>query len=334
MSIPRVLEHFTEPWAMQPEKLELLLGVVLRHDAGVRLSAEEIRAAVGARETAAAGPVTQGLIGILPLQGSIFPRANMITDSSGGTSLQRFMSQFRAMMAEPNVKAILIDVDSPGGAVAGVTEAANEIMAARGQKLIVAQSNHMAGSAAYMIAAAADEVVASPSSLLGSIGVFVSHLDRSKANELAGEKVSYITSVEGKVDGNENEPLSDEARAKLQRRVDEQYAVLAKDVARGRSVPVSTVRSTWKADVYTAAEAVRLGLADRVATIEETLRRLGSGAGRRASMRADGVAERLAAGEVWDAELEAWSPAPPAAAIAEDDGEAERRIRRAAATGL
>lgn len=326
MSIPRVMRFvLDEPWAILPGKLEAIVAVVLRHDAGVTLSPEEIRAAMGGPAGEKAGPRMNGVIAVLPLLGSLFPRANMVTEDSGGTSLQRFTAQFRALVQDPAVKAIVLDVDSPGGSIQGATEAATAILAARGSKPIVAVANVLMASAAYHVASAADEIVASPSARLGSIGVFTAHVDRSAALAAAGEKVTMISAGEGKVDGHDAEPLSDETRAKIQRNVDQAYGIMVRDIANGRAVTADVVRGTWKAGIYFGAEAKALGLADRVATMDETLARLASGSGRAASMRGSAT---------WGADAVGEDPAP--APVAEDPapvegdaGEAERRLRAA-----
>lgn len=333
MSIPHVLAMFDEPWAMQPEKLAALYAVVRRHHAGVRLTDEEIRAAIGDRPGSAVGPTTQGFVAVLPLYGSLFPRANLITEQSGGTSLQRFAAQLRGLTQDPGIKAILIDADSPGGSVLGVPEAHAAVAEAAAAKLVVAQINTVAASAAYWIVSAADEIAITPSGLAGSIGAFIAHEDRSKALENEGVKVEYVSAGEGKTDANPHQPLTDEARANLQKRVNEIYGGMVRDISRGRAVSGDAVRSTWKANTYGAAEAVSLGMADRVSTIEATLKRLASGAGRAAAKgpQAEVVSARLdalAAGRVWNAEAEAWEDAPPAPPVAYD-GEAERRLRAA-----
>lgn len=287
MSIPHIVRYVLgNAWAIEPDKMHAILGLVLRHHSGVQLSEDEVRAVVAAapdRPTMASG----GAVGILPLYGTIFPRANMITENSGGTSLQRFGAGFRQLMADPSVKAVVIEADTPGGAFDGGPEMAAEILAARGAKPIVAHVNTKMASLGYLIGAAADEVVVSPSGYVGSIGVFYPHVDRSAAMQAAGEKVTLISAGEGKTDANEFEPLTEEGRAKLQKLVGEAYGMFVAAVTKGRNVSSETVRKGWKANLYGAQEAVALGLADRVATLEDTVARLSSGAGRRSAMRAE-----------------------------------------------
>jgi signal peptide peptidase SppA len=267
------------PWAILPAKLAVILEVAQRHAAGERLTAEEIQAQVNGAQRPP--DRSAGSVAVLPLFGTLIPRANLITESSGGTSAERYGKAFRAALADTNVGAIVLDVDSPGGAVPGIEELSADIFKARGQKPIVAVANHLAASAAYWIATAADELVVSPSAEVGSIGVFAAHEDFSQALEQAGIKVSLIAAGKFKVEGNPYEPLGDEARAAIQSRVDEYYDSFVKAVARNRGVGVSDVREGFgEGRVVGAKEAVKLGMADRIGTLDETIARLARGAPR------------------------------------------------------
>lgn len=271
---------FEMPWALLPAKLAALIEVVERHEAGVRLTAEEVQARIGS--SPAAGQASAGNVAILRLFGTIFPRANLMTETSGATSAERWAAQFRQLVADTNVGAIVIDTDSPGGAVQGVDELSAEIYRARGQKPIVAVANHLAASAAYWIATAADELVVTPSGQVGSIGVFAAHEDVSRAADTAGVKTTLISAGKFKVEANPYEPLTEEARAAIQARVDEYYSMFVRAVARNRGVPVEAVRSGFgEGRVVGAREAVKLGMADRVATLDEVVAGLQRQAARR-----------------------------------------------------
>lgn len=261
------------PWAILPVKLIAVMEVVQRHAAGETLSPDEVRAAIGAARREAA-PST-GAIAVLPLFGVITPRANLMTETSGGVSAERFGAAFKAAMADTNVGAILIDVDSPGGAVPGIEELSTQIFKARGTKPVVAIANHLAASAAYWAATAADELVVTPSGEVGSIGVFSAHEDLSKALETMGVVTTLISAGKYKVEGNPFEPLASEARDAIQLRVDEYYDMFVKAVGRNRGVNASDVRSGFgEGRVVGAKEAVRLGMADRIGTMAETIDRL------------------------------------------------------------
>lgn len=194
---------------------------------------------------------------------------------SGATAMETFRSDVRAAVADPDIATIVLDVDSPGGVVDMIPETAALLRQARAQKPIVAVSNTMAASAAYYLASQADEVVASPSSLTGSIGVYTTHEDWSGAYEQAGVDVSLIKAGRFKAEGTEWQPLTEEARAHIQESVDEAYDMFVKDVARGRGVKASDVRDGFGEGRALRADAAKAaGLVDRIETLDETLARV------------------------------------------------------------
>lgn len=266
-----ILQAFTKsPWAILPDKLAALAEIVERHAKGEKLEAAEIEAQLHGAARPADRRVNS--VAILPLFGTIFPRANLMTQMSGATSAEIFGAQFDALIRDPEVGAIVLDVNSPGGSVYGIQEVAQKIYDARGKKPIVAVSNHLMASAAYWIGSAADEIVISPSGDVGSIGVFAMHQDWSAALDKEGIKVSLISAGKFKVEGNPYEPLGDEARASIQTSVDESYDYFVEAVARHRGVNPAAVRSGFgEGRVVSAREAVKLGMADRIATLEETV---------------------------------------------------------------
>ena len=269
-----ILQAFTEtPWSILPDRLAILEEIVDRHISGEKLDAEEVQARIHGAMPPASRKVAS--VAVLPLFGTIFPRANMMTEVSGATSAETFGQQFSALVNDPEVNAIVLDVNSPGGQVAGVEELSSRIYAARGSKPIVAVANHLMASAAYYIGTAADEVVVTPSGEVGSIGVFSIHSDMSKALEQEGVKVTLISAGKYKVAGNPYEPLSEEAFAAEQSRVNDYYAAFVKSVARNRGVKVSAVKGGFgEGRVVGAQAAVDEGMADRVGTLDETIVRL------------------------------------------------------------
>lgn len=261
----------SECWAM-PVMLAAALKETLPELVGCK--AEDARRRLGVLASAGSGAQPSGSIGVLRIFGMIFPRGGLAS-KLGLATPERVAELFRSLLNNPNVSAIVLDVDSPGGVVAGLTEVTREIYQARGQKRIASVANHLAASAAYWLASAADEFMASPSSELGAIGVFALHEDISRANEKAGRKVSLMSAGKHKTDGNPWEPLSADARAGIQGRVSAYYSMFASDVARNRGVSVATVRDGFgQGRLVGAHDAVRLGIADRVATLDETLARL------------------------------------------------------------
>lgn len=264
------------PWAITPDKLATLMQVLRFHAQGGRLSAEEIQERIGAAARPAERMVQRVLV--LPLYGTIAQRGDLMAESSGGTSIERFTARFREAVADPGIGAIVLDVDSPGGAVSGVEELSSEIHRARGSKPIVAVANSLAASAAYWIATAADELAVTPSGEVGSIGVFAAHEDWSKALEAEGVTVSLISAGKFKTEANPYQPLSEEARAHVQGRVDEYYGLFTNAVARNRKVPVGQVREGFgEGRVVGAREALALGMVDSIETLDDVLARVGRG---------------------------------------------------------
>jgi signal peptide peptidase SppA len=182
-------------------------------------------------------------------------------------------------MGREDCKAIVLDVDSPGGSVDGVPEFADEIYDARSKKPVIAVCNSMACSAAYWLASAASEVVCTPSGQCGSIGVYMMHLDESESLKQQGIKITVIKAGKYKAEGNSTEPLSDDARAAAQTSVDAFYSMFVRSVARNRGTSQTAVREGYgQGRSLMAAQAAGQDLVDRVGTFDDILRETLSGA--------------------------------------------------------
>ena len=281
MSVTKISRHLLDaPWAILPQKLEAIVEVVNRYLSGEKILAEEVQT----RINGAIKPSEKitGSIAVIPLFGTIVPRANLFTETSGATSAELFGKRIDQLVNDGTVGAIVIDVDSPGGQVSGVEEVSKKIFDARGKKPIIAVANHMAASAAYWIASAADELVVTPSGEVGAIGVFAVHEDDSEMNAKEGVKITMISEGKYKTEGNPYEPLSEEARAAIQERVSEVYDMFVKAIARNRGVKPADVRDGFgEGRTVSAKNAVQLGMADRIATLDETVARLQKGLPRR-----------------------------------------------------
>jgi signal peptide peptidase SppA len=269
-----VMKAFVEtPWAILPHKLAILEEIVIRHTAGEKLDPEEVQMRIhGAKRPAER---RSGNVAVLPLFGTIFPRANLMTQVSGATSAEMFGRQFDELVKDPEVKGIVLDVDSPGGQVGGIEELSRQIYAARGIKPIVAVANHVMDSAAYYIGSAAEEVVVTPSGEVGSIGVFAVHEDISKQLEQDGVKLTVIKEGKYKVEGNPWEPLNEEAKAAIQQNVKDAYDAFVNSVARNRGKTAEIVREGFgEGRTVGASRAVELGMADTIGTLDETVNRV------------------------------------------------------------
>jgi signal peptide peptidase SppA len=247
----------------------------------------------GKRNAAAPGSVA-----LIPMTGIISHRMSMMSEisGSGGGSIQALTAQFRQALQDGNCKAIVFDVDSPGGSVEGVMELAQEIYDARKVKPVTAVSNAMACSAAYWLASAASEVVCTPSGQCGSIGVYMVHQDMSKALENEGVKVTIIKAGKYKAEGSSSQPLSDEAQAYLQSQVDSVNSSFIKAVAQHRGTSQAAVRDGFgQGRSLLAGDAVKAGLADRVGTLDSVLEKYGVKKPGGSGARAEGTDPTLAA---------------------------------------
>lgn len=271
-------EYRQTPWAIRSEFASALASAVAGGAIELLVPAEtELEASEAERSAALTAQVeTTGGVAVIPLRGLITPRGSFISLLfGGGGGLEAFRRSLREAVNSDEVGSILIDVDSPGGSTDLVQETAAEIRAHRGEKPIVAIANTDAASAGYYLAAQADEVVVTPSGEVGSIGVFMLHWDESGLNEQMGIDPTYIFAGPHKVDGNPDEPLSEEARAAFQATVDEFYEQFIADVAAGRRVSEEIVRQNFgQGRMVTARNAVATGMADTVATYEQTVARL------------------------------------------------------------
>lgn len=307
--IRRVLRAFAaKPWFIEAAMAERIVSVLeYRAVNGPRAD----RAPVAATDTAASpGSQPADRIAVFPMRGIVTPRGLGVADlcslPPASISLVEFQAAFRKAANDPGIRAIVLDWDSPGGMVDLVPETAAMVRAARrAGRPIVSVGNTMAASAAYWIACAADELVVTPSGEVGSIGVYTMHQDVSKALAESGVQMTFIKEGPRKVEANPFEPLDDASRAALQETVRHYYDMFVRDVAKFRGVKASVVRADPEAETehfgggrtYPAQKAVALGMADRVATIDDVVAELhasiseGGGKGRR---RADIARRRLA----------------------------------------
>lgn len=220
------------------------------------------------------GYTVQGGVAVLDIFGALAHRTTLKANSSTVLGYERIAQSFDAAMNDPAVHAIILNLDSPGGEVAGVFELAAQIHAARGKKPIVAVVNDKAASAAYLIASAADSISVSDTSLTGSIGVVMCHVDHSKAIANAGLAVTHLYAGERKIDGNPFEPLSDEASKRFQDIISHHYQLFVGAVSAYRPVLSEAAIRQTEAGIYIGINGIKAGLADRLETLSQAITRL------------------------------------------------------------
>lgn len=276
LKYPQVVRAISEtPWAIMPGTLRTILEVVALRAKGHKFSEAELAARLEGRRGSSPATDRRSGIAVIPISGVIVPRANMFTEMSGGTSIEGLRNEFLSAIADRDVRAVLFDVNSPGGSVELVHELATDIRAGRDEKPVVAVANTLMASAAYHLASQATEVFATPTGDVGSIGVFAAHENWAKALEQEGVEVTLINAGEFKTEGNPYEPLGEAARGHIQSLVDASYEMMVGDISAARGITADAVKSDYgKGRVYDAARAQKAGLIDGVQTFEQTAKAL------------------------------------------------------------
>lgn len=210
----------------------------------------------------------QNAVAVIDISGVITPYSNILSMLFGGTSISAIEQQFEHALGDSEIDGIVLRIDSPGGIITGVEELASTIFAARGIKPIVAYAYGNAASAAYWIAAAADKIVAGPTTMLGSIGVAMAVPKNSQGDKESG----WVEFVSSNAPNKRLDPESNEGRTSIQSRLDAMESEFIGAVARFRNVSAEDVLSKFGAgDVLPAREAVRVGMADLVGGLKDAL---------------------------------------------------------------
>jgi ClpP class serine protease len=246
------------PWAITPDMLDTIRSISLREGEGV----EAVQARLGRPLQNTRSVTLRGSTAIVPVTGPIFRYANLMTEISGATSLDMLAKDFTAALDNPTVSAIVLDINSPGGQVTGISEFAALVRAAT--KPVVAYVDGMAASAAYWIAAAASDVVMSKSAMAGNVGAVLTidkRKDPTKAEIVSSQSPNKRPDAE-----------TDSGLAQIQSMIDGIAQVFIEDVAIFRGKTPDQVINDWNGGaVFIGAEAVARGLADRVGTMEEVI---------------------------------------------------------------
>jgi signal peptide peptidase SppA len=212
-------------------------------------------------------------VAIITTTGSLVNRGAWIgDDGSGLTSYEGTKFQFQRAANDSRVKAIIADVETPGGQAIGAMELAQVVREVAKIKPVYAIANGMAASAGYAMISGATRIIVTPSGMVGSIGVVMLHLDQSEMLADAGIKPTFIIAGDHKVDGNSLQPLTDAVRDELRDEVKSTYELFLQTVAAGRGTRTTAdqARAT-QARMFMGQAAVDAHLADAVGTFEEVL---------------------------------------------------------------
>lgn len=257
-------------WAITAEKLEAIVTVAARLNDKADVNAlQTMRGETieGSRVTVRDG------VAIIPIKGSIFRYSSYFSDFSGGTSVSSLVNDLTTALNSSDVKAILFDVDSPGGEVTGVNELADMIFAARPRKPMTAYVGGTCASAAYWLASQAGDIATDATGRIGSIGVMAVYSDDRKFQEMSG--VQDIEFISSQSPFKNAPPYKEEGKKRIQARIDALATVFVGSVARGRDVSTETVLKDFgQGDVLVGEDAIKAGLVDRLSSFEETLAEL------------------------------------------------------------
>jgi signal peptide peptidase SppA len=279
MNYPHLAQRlYNSPLLLTPGKAEIIAQAFRDHIEGraalvERAPSAEQRielAAPGMQRTDAGYWRTVDGVALIPVLGTLVQRAGGLDAMSGLTGYNRVANLLQAALDDPRTGAILLEIDSNGGEVAGLADLSSRIASANKRKPTWAVANEAAFSAAYWLASSAGRVSAPASAMVGSIGVVMLHVDQSVKDAKAGVTYTPIFAGERKVDFSSHAPLTEAAREIAQTEVDRVYDSFVAHVASSRSMSEDAVRGT-KAGLLHAKAAESIGLVDAVESFDETL---------------------------------------------------------------
>lgn len=274
---------YSKAWAIQEGKLRDIETMLLRHAQGASLPEERINEITEGKDGAAfeglsgfdrapsGAYVRKDGVAYVPLHGTIVNRAGMMDRMSGATSPQSVQEKLRSAAADEDVDRIVLNIDSPGGTVAGTMQTANTVAEVAGEKEVVAVGENTIASAAYWIGTHATKLVVGEGAQVGSIGVIAVHRDYTERLEEEGIESTIVRIQGDKALGHPEEPLSDEAREQWEERLSGYYDLFVEAVAGSMNVSETTLRQDIGSRSYMGREAVGLGLADEVGSLAMAL---------------------------------------------------------------
>lgn len=257
------------PLAIAPRALDGLLAASLPAAA----QAAALRAHRDARLAAPQGyTVTDAGIAVVPIVGPLVTRGDWLSMLLGAASYGEITDAIANATADPAARAVLLEVDSPGGEIGGLFDLVDQIAALRAAsgKPLWAAASESALSAGFAIGSVADRLYVSRTAEVGSVGIVAIHVDGSVADAMAGLNWTLIHAGARKIDGNPHEPLSGSARVDIQADVDGLHAEFVALVARNRGLAADVVRAT-EAAIYRGQRAVDVGFADKLGTLGRAL---------------------------------------------------------------
>jgi ClpP class serine protease len=252
------------------EQIEAKMGKrsekIRRERLSSMVAAEPVRGSDGISEYA----LTSDGIAILSIAGVLSKRYDWLAAVCGWTTYDALGASLATAMNDYRVRAVLFDVDSPGGEASGMLDLADQILAARESKPVWAVANSLAASAAYALGGSAGRFMLPRLARVGSIGAVIVHVDQSAQDEARGLNYSAIFSGSRKIDGWDHAALSPAARTSFQASADHCRQSFADLVGRQGRISSKQAMET-EAEMYADADAVKTGLADAVGTFDDAV---------------------------------------------------------------
>lgn len=250
-----------KPWSIDARAFSSLVEAVERRDL------EAVRASLEYGDEEGEVFRIENGVAIIPITGVLCDENNFMVRWGYASSYQVIEQQFKDALNNSQVKAILFYANSPGGSAIGCKRVADQIAKARGKKPVKTFVQGMCGSACFYIAAATDSIVATADSLVASVGTIYPHLEYSGNLKEFGVNATVFTNADSpkKGHGNIYEPLSDDAKATLQRYVDSYGRPFIEDVALYRGItPEDVIAKYGQGDAIRADIAVTQGVIDAI----------------------------------------------------------------------
>lgn len=217
-------------------------------------------------------------VAVVRIEGSLDrkPVFGWLTGARYATGYNEIADAIDRAAADPQARAILLAINSPGGVVAGCKELADHIAQVASQKPMAAYADGLMCSAAFWLGAATGTIYAPRTATVGSIGVVMVHCDYSKVNERAGVRVTYITGGTFKAIGNADGPLTESDRQYLESKISALHAIFRSDVAGHLGLDLAQAGAWGDGQTFVDNEARTLGLVtDTVSGLLEAAQRLG-----------------------------------------------------------
>jgi len=242
------------PWALSVERLQEISDFVLSGD---------IKAGAASQSSIDSKSIS-GNTGVIGISGVLVKKVGFWEALMGGMSTEKIEKDIQSYFNDPTIKNIILKISSPGGSVFGPFELSDFIYANRGKKRIIAYADGQMCSAAYLIASAADEIIAYDTSQVGSIGVVAILTERSAQDKVNGITRTVITNGKYKAVGNQYKPLTKEGKEYLQSHVDYYGSLFVEAVARNRGVSTQQALSMADGKVFIGQQAKDIGLVDHI----------------------------------------------------------------------